>query len=280
MPIRWRPPVRCSVAALRERLPALAETGGRVVVCGGGATGIEAAAEFATAYPRCGSTCSRGAGSRSSWARRSQPISVPTLERQGVTIQDETTIGAVRPGIVETTAGPVPYDVCLWTGGFVAPPLAREAGLAVNERGQIWVDPFMRSVSHPAILAVGDAAQPVEDPSVPVRMSAFTALILGAHGADCLAARLRGRRPARLASPTWGRASRWVPTTPSASARPLMITPTRPTSPGAAGYTIREVGVRLLAHSAALDRRLPGGFTWTGKGRYAALRRVADAEAG
>jgi hypothetical protein len=28
---------------------------------------------------------------------------------------------------------------------------------------------------------------------------------------------------------------------------------------------------------ATLDRRLPGGFTWTGKGRYAALHRVAGA---
>src|SRR5438105_10349501 len=36
-----------SAAELREHLPALNETGGRLVVCGGGATGIEAAAEFA-----------------------------------------------------------------------------------------------------------------------------------------------------------------------------------------------------------------------------------------
>src|SRR5262249_5377916 len=41
-----------SAAALREILPAVAARGGQVVVCGGGPTGIETAAEFARTY-RC-----------------------------------------------------------------------------------------------------------------------------------------------------------------------------------------------------------------------------------
>jgi len=40
-----------SAEEMRQQLPALNEKGGRMVVCGGGATGIEAAAEFAKAYP-------------------------------------------------------------------------------------------------------------------------------------------------------------------------------------------------------------------------------------
>jgi NADH:quinone reductase (non-electrogenic) len=78
--------------------------------------------------------------------------------------------------VVIDQASEIPCDLCVWTGGFVAPLLAREAGLTVNERNQIVVDPFLRSISHPEIYAIGDAAHPREDPGVPmVRMSAVTA---------------------------------------------------------------------------------------------------------
>ena len=40
-----------SVEDLRELLPKLDKQGGRMVVVGGGATGVEAAAEFAESYP-------------------------------------------------------------------------------------------------------------------------------------------------------------------------------------------------------------------------------------
>jgi NADH dehydrogenase FAD-containing subunit len=53
----------------------------------------------------------------------------------------------------------------------------------------------MRSLSHPDIYAVGDAAFPVEEPGAPVRMALYTAITMGAHGADCLAAQLNGKPP-------------------------------------------------------------------------------------
>jgi len=53
----------------------------------------------------------------------------------------------------------------------------------------------MRSLSHPEVYAVGDAAFPVEAPGAPIRMSLYTAIMMGAHGADCVAAQLNGQRP-------------------------------------------------------------------------------------
>ena len=41
-----------SAAALRETLPEIGARGGQVVVCGGGASGIETAAQVASVYPR------------------------------------------------------------------------------------------------------------------------------------------------------------------------------------------------------------------------------------
>ena len=77
-------------------------------------------------------------------------------------------------------------DVTVWAGAFGVPSLAREAGIAVNRIGQIIVDPYLRSVSHPEIFAVGDAA------ATGLRMACATAMPIGAHAADNLTAVLRG----------------------------------------------------------------------------------------
>jgi NADH dehydrogenase FAD-containing subunit len=121
------------------------------------------------------------------------------LVRLGVEILDQSSVTAVRAqSVVIDQGSELACDLCIWTGGFVAPPLAREAGLAVNEHNQVIVDPFLRSISHPEIYAIGDAASPSEDPGVRVRMSAGTATIMGAHGADCLSATLSGKAPKPL----------------------------------------------------------------------------------
>jgi NADH dehydrogenase FAD-containing subunit len=64
---------------------------------------------------------------------------------------------------------------------FLASPLAARSGLAVDERGRILVHATLRSVSDPAVLAIGDAA-------------AF----LGSKGGR------RARRPAPIDSSTLG----------------------------------------------------------------------------
>ena len=129
---------------------------------------------------------------------------------------------------------------------------------------------------------MGDAASPVEEPGVRVRMSAFTALILGAHGADCLAAvLLRGQTPQPLSFVYMGQGIALGAHNAIGFARDFRRPcPMPPYFTGRAAYVIREFGVRLLANPASLDRRIPGGFTWTGKGRYAASQRRQAAGAG
>ena len=46
----------------------------------------------------------------------------------------------------------------LWTTGVRVSPLAAAAGLQVDDRGRIVTDESLRSVSHPNVYAVGDAA--------------------------------------------------------------------------------------------------------------------------
>ena len=264
-----------SAAALRETLPSVQARHGHVVVCGGGATGIETAAEVATAYPHIkvhlvtqgpfglflGKTVANS-------IRRS-------LTRVGVEITERTAVAAVRAhSVVIDQGSEIPCDLCLWMGGFVAPSLAREAGLAVNERNQIVVDPFLRSISHPEIYAIGDAAHPREDPGAPVRMSAVTATIMGAHGADCLSAVLHGKvaRPLSFAYLGQGIAlgrhnAIGFNNYPDDKPYPPYFT-------GWLGYLIREGFVRLLASAVQ-----HGVIVWPGKRRYESAQHRQQAKA-
>ena len=264
-----------SAAALRETLPSVEAKHGHVVICGGGATGIETAAEVATAYPHL-KVHLVTQGPFSLFLGKTVASSIRrSLTRLGVEIIDQTAVAAVHAhSVVIDQGSEIPCDLCVWTGGFVAPSLAREAGLAVNERNQIVVDPFLRSISHPEIYAIGDAAHPRENPGVPVvRMSAVTATIMGAHGADCLSAVLRGKTPRPLSFAYVGQGI--------ALGRHNAIgfnnypddKPYPPYFTGWLGYLIREGFVRYLA--TAIQR--PGIFVWVGKRRYERAQRRQQA---
>ena len=251
-----------SAAALRDVLPVVNRAGGQLIVCGAGATGIEAAAEFAESYPNLHVKLI----TRNPFEQfLSQPVAAymrRALTRLGVTIQDGTAVIAVNSDELETNTGPIPFDVCLWAGGFTVPTLAREAGLAVNERGQILIDPFLRSISHPTIIAIGDAAYPLEDHGITVRMSAFAAMLMGAQGADTLNAMLHDQTPAPFCFAYMGQGialgrhdAVGFGLQPDDKPRSLFFT-------GRVGYEAREFFVRFLADAPRLERFLLGAVLW------------------
>ncbi len=264
-----------SAAALRETLPAIAERSGQVVVCGGGATGIETAAQVASVYPRIKVSLVTQGSLALSWGKNVADTIRRRLVSLGIEIVDQSTVRAVRAqSVVLDQERELACDLCIWTAGFVVQPLAWESGLAINERGQILVDPFLRSVSHPQIYAIGDAASPVEDPGVPhVRMSAFTAGIMGAHGADCLSAILAGKTPKPLSFAYLAQAialgrhnAIFLALSPDDRPRPPYIT-------GRLGSLTREAAVNFVVKATLAQRRFPGLFTWLGKGRYEQAQR-------
>jgi len=246
-----------------------------VVVCGGGATGIETAAQVASVYPRIKVSLVTQGSLALSWGKSVTDAIRRRLVSLGVEIVDQSTVRAVRQHrVVLDHERELACDLCIWTAGFVVQPLARESSLAVNERGQILVDPFLRSVSHPQIYAIGDAASPVEDPGVPhVRMSAYTAGIMGAHGADCLSAIFTGSTPTPLSFAYLAQAialgrhdAIFLMLSPDDRPRPPYIT-------GWLGSLTREAAVNFVVKSTLAQRRFPGLFTWLGKGRYEQAQR-------
>lgn len=179
-------------ARLRERLAA----GGSVVVVGGGLTGIEAAAELAGTAAEVELLTDRlGAG----LSVKGRAHVAGALDRLGVTVREGVSVASVRADGVELAGGErVAADAVVWTAGFRVPELARAAGFAVTAAGRMVVDDTLRSVSHPDVYGVGDAAAARLPGGQELRMACATGLPTGQHAAKAIIARRAGREPRGL----------------------------------------------------------------------------------
>ncbi|MBL0886442.1 NAD(P)/FAD-dependent oxidoreductase [Myceligenerans indicum] len=176
---------------LRERLASLAP-GSHVVVAGGGLTGIEAVTEIAEAREDL-DVALVTRGELGDWlSPKGRRHLRESLDRLGVTLHEHTDVE--RVGASEVVAGDVvvPADATVWCAGFGVQPVAAATSLTVSERGQIVVDETMRSVSHPDVYAVGDAALADGPRGNPLRMSCASAIPMAWQAADSIAARLTG----------------------------------------------------------------------------------------
>ncbi|MFG6198006.1 NAD(P)/FAD-dependent oxidoreductase [Nonomuraea sp. JJY05] len=178
---------------LAERLGAL--TSGTVVVAGGGLTGVESAAEIAEARPHLHVVLLTRGRPGSMMGERARAHLDAALERLGVEVRTGADITKVLPEGVELAGGELVHsDATLWTAGTRGLPLAAESGLTVDAHGRIVVDAALRSVSHPDVYAVGDAAA-VSQPYGVLHGTCQGGIPTGLHAADSLAATLRGRTP-------------------------------------------------------------------------------------
>ncbi|WP_097970471.1 NAD(P)/FAD-dependent oxidoreductase [Streptomyces sp. gb14] len=178
---------------LRDRLAALAP-GSPVTVVGGGLTGVEAATELAETRPDLDvSLIARGG--LGDWlspkgARHLQKV----FSNLRITTHEHTTVTAVHADRVTTTEGDIPAAVTIWTTGFAVHPIARATTLETGDTGQITVDATMRSVSHPDVYAIGDAALVTGPGDKPLRMSCASGVPTAWQAADAIAARLTGTK--------------------------------------------------------------------------------------
>ncbi|WP_411700595.1 NAD(P)/FAD-dependent oxidoreductase [Conyzicola sp.] len=179
---------------------AAARAGQRVVVVGGGFTGVETAAEVAEKNPELRVTLvTSGPLVRPMRARARRSIT-KRLNRLGVDIENRPFVSSVTEGTLHfVDESTMVFDVCLWTAGFSVPDLARDSGLACDEVGRLRVDEHLRSIDVPDILGAGDAVRLPEQYGQHLRMGCAAALPLGGAAADVLLALLR-RRPLPITS--------------------------------------------------------------------------------
>ncbi len=252
---------------LREALRGLSEAG-RIAVCGGGFTGIEAASEIASARPDLRvSLVSAGRVGGGLSARGAAELE-DRLGRLGVELVEGQKVSAVEPDAVVLGAGSrVPVDLTVWCGGFAAVPLMADSGLPVDARGLLAVDSTLRSVGHDNVIGAGDAAAIPDLPNgARFRMTCQAGMPSGAHAADTVLAQLRGdgtkpfdfgyiHQPLSL-----GRRDgliQWVDRADRPKEKVLV---------GRRAAIYKELVTRSAVPSIRWERRLPGMLRWPSAG--------------
>ncbi|MGJ6968373.1 NAD(P)/FAD-dependent oxidoreductase [Streptosporangium sp. G11] len=175
------------------RLTEVAKANGAVTVCGGGLTGIEAAAEIAESHPGLNVTLISLDEPATMMGGKARAYLMRAIERLGITLKVGAKVTKVLPDAVELEGGELLHSsACLWTTGVKVSPLAADAGIAVDERGLILVDATLRSTSHPEIHAIGDAAA-VRLAWGQIHGTCQSGMPTAQYTADAIARRLRGK---------------------------------------------------------------------------------------
>jgi NADH dehydrogenase len=177
-------------ARLRQRLGA----GDTVTVVGGGLTGIEAATELAEQKPDLKVRLLTGGLLGDRLSEKARKHLRRTFGRLGIEIREHALAAEVRAdGVVLADGEHVPSDVVVWTTGFTVPPLAEDAGLAVDRDGRMIVDESARSTSHPDVYGIGDAAAMHMPGGQELRMACATGLPVAQTAVRALLARRDGK---------------------------------------------------------------------------------------
>jgi NADH dehydrogenase len=145
-----------------------------IVIIGGGATGVELAAELREAsgvyaaygfqhlQPERDVRITLLEGAPRILAPLTEQVSAAAhalLEQRGITVVTSCKVTAIGAGQVADAAGIVyPASLCVWAAGIRAPAFLAGLGLPTNKGGQIEVDGQLRVKGFEDIYALGDCA--------------------------------------------------------------------------------------------------------------------------
>lgn len=178
---------------LADRLAQLGS--GTVVIGGSGLTGIEAAAEIAERHPELNVVLLGRQEPGAAMNATAKAYLQAVLDRLGVRVRSGVEVVKVLPNAVELAGGEsIDADAVLWTSGTRVSPLAAAAGLTVDAHGRIVTDVALRSVSHPDVFAVGDAAAIRQGYGV-MHGTCQGGMPTGVHAAMSIARVLKGKQP-------------------------------------------------------------------------------------
>jgi NADH dehydrogenase FAD-containing subunit len=168
---------------------------GTVVVAGSGLTGIESAAEIAERHPELNVILLGRQEPGAAMNPKAKAYLHAALDRLGVEVRAGVEVVKVLPDAIELAGVEIiAADAVLWTSGTRVSPLAGAAGLTVDERGRIVTDAALRSVSHPEVYAIGDAAAIRQGYGV-MHGTCQGGMPTGVHAAVSIDRVLRGKQP-------------------------------------------------------------------------------------
>ncbi|MES2898841.1 MAG: NAD(P)/FAD-dependent oxidoreductase [Pseudomonadota bacterium] len=145
-----------------------------IVIVGGGATGVELAAELSHSARQLARyrvhaldpvrhvrirILDRGPRLLPQLHARQSRRAARHLRSLGIAVFTDTVVARVEPDAVIDSAGSrYPSSITLWAAGVEAPPICATLGLAVNRLGQITVRPSLQAENDEHIYAIGDCA--------------------------------------------------------------------------------------------------------------------------
>jgi NADH dehydrogenase FAD-containing subunit len=232
---------------------------GRLLIIGGGLTGIQTAALIARRHARARVTLVSSGSIGDELPEAAQTPVGRALHELGVEVIEKRRVEAVEPGSVRWPGGRIVADLVVWTAGFVPSPLAAQAGLAVTGAGQVIVDAALRSVSHPFVFAAGDGA------AVPRASSAYGAYAATATGATAgmNAGRDMAGQPVQPLS--MGYSLLATSLGPGNAVVQLLRpdgTPRRQILTGRAGSALKEMIEHYVTFGISAERTIPGVYRW------------------
>lgn len=174
----------------------VAARGGRLAVCGGGLTGVELAAELAEVLPGLQVELVSASEIAPALSKKAREHARAALKRLGVTVREHVRVTCVAADRLETSAGPLEFDLCAWAAGFRAAPLLAGARLPSAADGRTVVDRYLHA--RPDLLVAGDAAAVSTAGGGWLAAGCKTAMPMAAHAADTAVAELTGGEPAEF----------------------------------------------------------------------------------
>ncbi|GMA62551.1 NAD(P)/FAD-dependent oxidoreductase [Alicyclobacillus fastidiosus] len=144
----------------------------RVVIGGGGLTGVELAGELADCLPHFLKRHNIPASDYKlvlvhphdeilpGVDERLRKVAAEKLAARGVRLLLGRHVIGANDGSVALTGGlTIEARTFIWTGGVEASPLLRDSGFCVDSRGRSRVDAYLQSEADPRVYIVGDAAR-------------------------------------------------------------------------------------------------------------------------
>ena len=143
----------------------------RIVVGGGGLSGIELAGELVDHVRQCTQNYRIPAEEAEIILVEANDHILPSsdtsireriqqkLNEKGVKVRTNTAVTRLSPESVTLSTGEVlKTSMLVWTGGIRIADIAHESGIKTGQSGRIVVDAYLRSVDYPSIFAIGDNA--------------------------------------------------------------------------------------------------------------------------
>jgi NADH:ubiquinone reductase (H+-translocating) len=249
-----------AVASRQLALAVRQQAGRRVLIVGGGLTGIQTAAQIAQRYPAMPVTLLSAGAIGHELPEKARKQVDQALGRLGVHIvTQEHHVQAVEPGGVRWTTGQMEADLVVWTAGFAPSALAAQAGLRVTRTGQVVVDEMLRSVSHSFVFAAGDSAAL---PRAASSYGAYAATVSGATAGTNAGLDLAGQpvKPLNMGysflAASLGRHDAVVQLlNTDGTPRPQMLT-------GRLAHTIKEAIEHYVTFGIRAERTVPRVYQW------------------